>query len=100
MTSFFFYIIWTGSVGLSLGGVSIFFYYRYRVLCLNEKFPIRLQLICLLFAAIVASLLPMSYYYAYHYFDFEKLKLSEELAPYFSKENGKVDAVFVVDMVS
>ena len=96
---FLLYIFWMGSIGFSLGGVSILFYFRYRIICLNKDFPIKLQLICLLFAAMTASLLPLSYYYYYYYMDVEKLKISEELAPYFGKEDGKVDAVCIINTV-
>ena len=93
------YVIWIDSLGLSVGGVSILFYYRYRTLCLNKKFSIKLQLICLFSTTLLASCLPIAYYYYYYHYDFEKLKISEEIVSYFSKENGKVDAVFLIDTV-
>ncbi|KAE9548732.1 hypothetical protein FO519_008051 [Halicephalobus sp. NKZ332] len=95
--SFVLYIFWVGSVGFSMGGVSILFYFRYRTLCLGRTLSVKMQLACLFFAAIGASFLPLSYCYSYYYFNLEKLKISEELAPYFMKYDGKVDAIFIID---
>lgn len=98
--SFLFVAVTLSSLVSSIGGTSILFYFRYRILCLNKEFSVIHQLISLIIIA--TSSLSIFSIYCYSYFNTtnDTFKPAEELIPYFGNDEGKVNVAMVLNLVS
>ena len=84
----------------SMFTISMAFYFRYRVLCLNKKFTIKVHLICLLISECIGALYAINVYYGFCLRTEDKFYMAEKLAPWFGDKNGRVDTVGITGTVS
>uniref|UniRef100_A0AC34QSE7 Opsin n=1 Tax=Panagrolaimus sp. JU765 TaxID=591449 RepID=A0AC34QSE7_9BILA len=91
-TKYILQYLWVIGLFYSICAVPISFYYRYRILCKNKCFPIKLQVGLLLFALFLSVTYSLHAYYAFHIRTKQFYGISEEfLAPWFADVNGKVN---------
>ncbi|KAE9549103.1 hypothetical protein FO519_007685 [Halicephalobus sp. NKZ332] len=86
------FITWVIALYFSICAVPISFIYRYRTLCQNKAFPTELHFGCLFVAGLFAITYAFHAFYAFVVRTQHFMNLSEELAPWFADNSGKVDA--------
>lgn len=94
------FMIWITALYFSICSIPIAFYLRYRVLCSNKKFTLKVYGICLLIVGFFAISYSINAYYCFCLKAESFLDVAESLAPWFGNEKGKVDAIGVSGTVS